>query len=615
MREDKQSFMNPFFSKFFGRLAALRFLRKPDKVYLWIAAAFGMVFGMVTPPCAVPDEPAHLQRVFSVAHTTPPNLNSYNAVCSRIGIGKDPQYLLPQLTTFLSNKDEGTPLPVESVSYPPVAYLPAALVVKCLSFFSPGAAVYLYAARLATFLVSLLITYYALRIMPCAQWVMVALSLLPTRLFLLASVSPDSVTSAVALLWFALVLRCTTYPEEVNSKKILLLASVAALLALTKPMYSMLLLLIVMLPFKSFFSKFSYYCKIFTFVLLAISFFCAALLASRYFRETTIVPVTVATKSCNASAEAGTNSFLVNVNPSVQTSLLLNEPIRIPKVLARGYASRGQSLLRQVTGVFGWANLYLSSTVYVFAYVLLLGALFMDKRTTLPPMAKPLSVAIFLLALSIIPLMMYLMWTPVGAPGFDGVLGRYYIPFTPLLFLALSGRGRSLYGMRLTRFFIISGFIILILISVMRVVSAYYFIPSDGGHIVLTAQANNTGGALISVKTEPQGKWKNKGVINFIPSDKLVDYDCTLPAQYFSSIRIVLTTEGSTDVRVEKLAIRTLDGRIIKRISWNEIQQSGLKGVLIDSVKSNNTLYLFRLSKEGRSSCLVVENLGADLRR
>jgi uncharacterized membrane protein len=604
-----------FSSRSFVWLATLPFLRRPDKVYLWIAAVFGMVFLVVTPPCAVPDEPAHLQRVFSVAQTTLPNLNSYDAVCARIGIGQDPQYLLPQLTKFFGDKGEGAQLPIGAVSYPPVAYLPAALVVKCLSFFSPSAAIYLYAARLATFLASLLITYYALRIMPCAQWVMVVLALLPTRLFLLASVSPDSVTSAVALLWFALVLRCALYPEEVNNKKILLLASVAVLLALTKPMYSMLLLLIVVLPFKSLFFKFSYYCKAFTLLLLVAGFCCSTLLASRYFRGVTLVPATVATESCNASAGSGTNSFLANVNPSAQASMLLNEPTRLPKVLARGYASRGQSLLRQVTGVFGWANLYLSSAVYVFVYVLLVGALFMDKNITLPPLVKPLSVAIFLLALCIIPLMMYLMWTPVGARGFDGVLGRYYIPFTPLLFLALSGRGRSLYSMRLARFFIISGLILLMLISVMRVVNAYYFIPPDGGHVTLTAQANNTGVALISVKTEPQGKWKNKGVINFMPSDKLVDYDCILPAQYFSSMRIILTTEGNMDVRVEKISIRSLDRRLIKDISWNDVQQSGLQGVLIDHLKSDNSVYLFHLSKEGRSSYLVVKNLGADLRR
>jgi hypothetical protein len=69
------------------------------------------------------------------------------------------------------------------------------------------------------------------------------------------------------------------------------------------------------------------------------------------------------------------------------------------------------------------------------------------------------------------------------------------------------------------------------------------------------------------------------------------------------------------DVRVEKISIRSLDRRLIKDISWNDVQQSGLQGVLIDHLKSDNSVYLFHLSKEGRSSYLVVKNLGADLRR
>ncbi len=602
------------------RIAKLSILRKPSYVYLVLALVFGLIFLVTTPPCGVPDEPAHLYRVFrvaqgtffSVAEVKLPNLDGYCDLCNLSGLGREPQNLAPQLKAFLTSPSGALEELGYASSYAPLPYLPAAIAVKVLMLLRPNTAVYLYAARIATFLAALAITYYAIRITPYGRWLFVVLALMPTRLFLMGSFSPDAITSALALLWVALILARLLQKSPISLFNFVVLTLVAVALALTKSMYSILLFLPVCLLFRKINSK-----KML--IGFVIFFICMAVLAGLAFKSH---PITLSlpnlqTPALNTQSVAGSGSnyFLAQVNGSIQLKYLLEAPTRIPSIIVQGYAARGQNLLRGATAVFGWANIYIPSWGYLFAYLLLLLSLFLDKKVKLPFGFRLTGGLIFVAAIVAIPLVMYLFWTPIGAKGFDGVLGRYYIPYLPLAFLAVGSRGRSPFKIRIARFIVVVGISGLLLLSLSEVIGAYYLSPPAGGVVVIHAQADNTGVAWIAIKEKQKEKWRNKGTISLIPSEQPLTYECRVPAQQISSLRIILDTTGSMNLRIGDIEFRTLDGKLVKRIPWESIRQEGCLGRLRQSNDASSQSYSFELAPAHRTSHLSSEQISVDLRK
>ncbi len=601
------------------RIAKLSILRKPAKIYLVIALLFGLAFLVTSPPCAVPDEPVHLYRIFRIAQGTffsgaeikLPDLDAYCDLCNLVGFDRESQNLKTQLKMFLTSPggsldDKGL---VES--YTPLPYLPAATSVKALMFLKPNLAVFLYVARLATFLAALAITYYAICITPYGRWLFVVLALMPTRLFLMASFSPDAITSALALLWVAIILARLLKNDLLSPRNLVELVFVAVALALTKSMYCLLLFLPICLVFRKVNSK-----KMLAgFVLFFVCMAGFAVLALKYHPIVLTMP-SIKTQPLNTQSAAGSgaNYFLAQVNSSAQLKLLLEDPLRIPSVLLKGYGTRGQNLLRGSTAVFGQTNLYLSSWMYLIGYTLIIMSFYLDRKIKALSEFKLISFITFLSALIAIPLIMYLYWTPVGAKGFDGVQGRYYIPYLPLVFLALGCRGQSILRMRILRFFVVIGLTSFLILSVFRITDAYYLSPPAGGVVVIHAQADNTGVAWIAIKSNHREKWRNKGVINLIPSEQSLIYECRVPAQEISSLRVILDTTGSMNIRIDAIEFRTLDGRLVKNIRWEDVKQNGVQGLLVEDVLKDHKSHLFRLSKQGHSSLLIIDKVGVDLR-
>jgi uncharacterized membrane protein len=602
------------------RIAKLSILRKPSRVYLVLALVFGLTFLVTSPPCGVPDEPAHLYRVFRVSQGTLfssaevklPDLEGYCNLCNLVGFGQEPQNLTPQLKAFLTSSG-GTLYEVgHSSSYAPIPYLPAAIIVKVLMPLKPNMAVYLYAARLVTFLAALAITYYAIRITPYGRWLFLVLALMPSRLFLMGSFSPDAITSAIALLWIAVVLAVLHKEKPISLSNFVLIFVIAVALALSKSMHCLLLLLALCLMFKQNSSK-----KML--VNLTLFFVCMMAIAGLALK---FHPVGLDLSSAEApflntqsAAGSGSNYFLAQVNASAQLKLLLENPLKIVSVLINGYGARGQNLIRGATGVFGQSNIYLSSWMYMIAYLLVASVFFLEKRRKLSLQYRSIATFVFMAAIIAIPLVMYLHWTPVGAKGFDGVLGRYYIPYLPLAFLAVGSRGRSLFKIRIARFIVVIGLSGLLLLSVSQVIGAYYLSPPAGGVVVIHAQADNTGVAWIAVKTKHGEKWRNKGVINFIPSAKRLVYECRVPAQQIKALRLILDTTGSMNVRIDSIEFRTLDGSLVKTVPWESIRQEGRVGKLEQANGDSPQSYIFMLSPENHSSHLSTEQLSVDLRK
>ncbi len=560
-----------------NKLSAL--FERPEKVFLWIAVIFGLSFLAVTPPASVPDEPMHLVRVFRVAQgdffsssqTKLPSLDAYCDLLDLVGMDRVPQALNAQFRRFLTEPAQPLTLQDYGSSYAPVPYLPAAAVVRLLSYATPNTAVYLYSARLATFVVALLLAYAAIQIIPFGRWSLLAVNLLPMRLYLMASFSPDAITTSLAMLWIALIAASCVDEKKLSPARLVSMGIVGAALAFTKPMFVFLLLLIVAVPLR----KMTHYKKLLVCVgmLLVIVFVIKLVLIARTIDWNAIAtpkPPAPA-KDALAQGPAGSLYFLSSVNPTAQLALLIQHPCNLAKVLVHGYWLNGANIPKSSVGVFGWFNVFLENGLYWGAYVLLMLSAFVDGACRTDRRFRIVSLLLFMFALVLIPTLLYLGWTPVGATYFQGVHGRYYLPYLPLLLLALGSSWP--YGQRglfAARFVAVAGIVALLAVSISTLYAAYFRLPPAKGVLELEAKTDASGMMLVFVQDDDgitkRIKLKPVGTVSLIASDEFLKYEARLPAKPIRSIALVVLADGRLDLALHTAAIKTFDGKVVRSL-------------------------------------------------
>ena len=84
--------------------------------------------------------------------------------------------------------------------------------------------------------------------MPVQKWTLVLVALMPMSIFLAASLSADAVSIGLSLLAIAMILRLALGQELVSRRSLSWLAVVLLLLALAKPGYVLISLLVFLIP-------------------------------------------------------------------------------------------------------------------------------------------------------------------------------------------------------------------------------------------------------------------------------------------------------------------------------------------------------------------------------
>lgn len=566
--------------------AAYRY--RPEYWYLLPALIAGLLFLVFTPPCAVPDEPTHLVRIFQFAdghfratdQVCLPDLASYCDLCDEVGVNSYRHDISLLLKRFL--QQPGQPLTAQewNSGYHPVPYLPAALVTKLLTFFQPSTAVYLYAARLATFICSLLLTFAAIRMLPAGGWILVALSLLPTRLSQMASISPDSITTSLAVLWIALVLRLTLQRERSSAKLLGMLVVVAIALAFSKPMYVFLLLLILAVPLNRL-TKQTVVAWGVAAIVLCLGVYKAADFKKRWLPDLK----TVAKQSVSGfvrqqqSNEQYDPLFMERINSTSQLALLIREPMAFFRVLGDTYRQQGPILLKGAIGMFGWVNVAMPSKWYWCALLPVLLALLGEDGYRPGLRFRLLAIGIFLFSLVLIPFGLYLHYTPVGAPIVLGVMGRYYLPFLPLLLLGTGGSFKlPLFGSRLRAFVMMTALLLLLLAAFTTLWKAYYRQAPTAAVLTVRAQSNVNGVAHQFVKVDGRRGWQKDGVVNILASTEPLLYEFRLPAATLRQIAIAIGSPQQMRLKIVDAYIARLDGSLVTRLRLDTLhieQQAG----------------------------------------
>jgi uncharacterized membrane protein len=282
-------------------------------------------------------------------------------------------------------------------------------------------------------------------------------ALMPMAIYEAASFSSDGFNIAISLLLIAFILKLAFDDKisQINKNQLLFIFVLGALLALSKEIYILLLLFVLIIPktkFKSRNFKYVWLFIIFTFSIV-IALLWGLMVGGIY------VPISL------------------KVNPQAQFMFILTHFISFIWILMSTILNNFNYYLTTFVGTFGWKDVGLDAPlplflVYTYVVFMFFIALIDKTEVKVNLNQKLFSLAVFLLSFVSIFGLEYICWNNVGNSLIEGVYGRYFIPVAPLLFLAFYNN--RVYNFKQKNMLVPIFIIIMLLISVYIIYHRFY---------------------------------------------------------------------------------------------------------------------------------------------
>jgi uncharacterized membrane protein len=425
-----------------GCILILFYSKKLHVNVLVASLVFGVLFALLTPILDVPDEATHLGRAFMLASGSFFDVPG-GAVVSN-GLAQITELHMAK-ETLLNTTLHGQPI-AEGFGQSTLGngqfflgYIPSALALFFSRIFHAGVLPMFYAGRIVNVVVYALFAFFAVKTAPRFKIFFAIVALMPMSLFIAASYNRDFLTYALALLLAAYFTKM--YFEKglsIGRKQTIIFIVLCALTAMLK--YSLLpfCLLMLFIPSSRFASKKS---KALYSVLSIIIPVAAAVGLSAI--NNFLISATGSAES-SALIAGGINEMGANVG--AQLHFMLGSLTTSVSIFIRAFVENTYYITQLFS--FGWLS-YGPPEVFIYLYVAFFalvafvyskyengGARIEDTKMSF---VNRFGIFIVLaLAYILVNLLLYLMWTPVGAGFIQGVQGRYFIPL--LLFLPFLSR-------------------------------------------------------------------------------------------------------------------------------------------------------------------------------
>ena len=428
-------------SNYIAQIDKITRLISPEKAFLLLGLIFGCIFCILTPPFQVPDEPAHFYRAYQVSELK---------FIAEMDNGKVGGYLPASLETIVKPITAGVPFHPEkrvciplifaalgwdlnpdqrsfvefpnSAIYSAASYAPQALGIGIGRLFGASALQSFYAGRFVNLLLWLVLTAFAIKIIPIGKWLLALCALTPMSVFEAASLSVDPVLNGLAFLFIAMVLRLAlSASKRLSLGDMLPIFILAALIPLVKNIYLPLIALFLIIP-TNYFGGLRKRLALFAGIsILSVSIICIWL--SLIYKFTPYM----------------TNPF--SASPTDQLKFMIAHPLGFSAAVVNTLKISFVFYVRSYIGYLGWLDtalpmfLYLSQAILIAASCLVAGKSI--QKFNLSSLQRVFIAGIFITGLVSILAIEYMCWTPVGATAILGVQGRYLIPYVPLALLSV----------------------------------------------------------------------------------------------------------------------------------------------------------------------------------
>lgn len=452
------------------------------KYFLYLAALFGLLFIIITPPFQAPDEPQHYFRSYQLA-----NLDLFaDKIGDRYGF-KVPSELeifykkstapsnpyasgsFENVSSVLGDRNYNNKSVVyfdNTAIYPPIAYIPTIASIVIGKLLTLPHVIVFYLSRLCNLMVYIACIFFAIRIIPFGKKIMFCLGLMPMALYLAGTSSPDSTIIGLGFLTTALVTKIFMSRQTLRPNKLGYSAvACITLLALTKNYLFPVILLLPMISQKIFAKKSD---KQIFLVIMAVSVFVA-------FTFWNLKVLSVA-ENIHLVLKPGEN-----ISSQGQLHNIIQSPLRFILVLLNTLLLKSGTLLTMgFIGIFGWLDIALPFIGYIlFVCILTLSILYESTSKSAIKLISVFANKFLLVLLSSTLLMfvsLYIGYSPVGSSFVDGLQGRYFIPLAPLAipFLVRKKKSLRMSEEKIQKILLI-GTSALLSLSVFAILNANYF--------------------------------------------------------------------------------------------------------------------------------------------
>lgn len=418
-------------------------------IFVVIAATFGVIFALITPPFWGHDEITQFGRTYQVAHggmlpekivdPRDPHGVAYGGQIPA-SIDKLMKFALVDYNRTVGEADRMVADPAtyhrlaaapvspdtqqmwftNTAAYSPVAYLPAAAGMWVAHWWGLNVQGTLLVTRLAGLLAYLAIVGVALSTLRQyrVRWVAFTLALLPIAVYQAGTVTADTLTNALAILMSCVLVRGIFLRGTLSPAQRVATLATTVLLPLTKPTYVLLALLVVFIGSQEF--GFTRWRRALPGVFAALG----------------AVGFAVWTK---IAAPTGDGMGLMrpqpewhSVHPSAQLHAMLVGPKHFASAVLETVWLRDLRWFIEFFGQLGFAWVDVPACAIVACLVALVISsataepmVTTHKHTVVATLAVLASVAMILVTL-------YMSFTPVGYYDIEGVQGRYFVPLAVL---------------------------------------------------------------------------------------------------------------------------------------------------------------------------------------
>ncbi|NEW27505.1 DUF2142 domain-containing protein [Nocardia cyriacigeorgica] len=417
-----------------------------------LAALFGAVFAVITPPFWGHDEITQFGRAYQVAHGgfLPQEIDDDRGVAYG---GQAPAAIDALMgyafRDYNDNPEEpgamvgdpggydrvgGAEVTAEhktiwftnTAAYSPVPYVPAAIGIRLAGVLDLDAGGMVLLTRLAGLLAYLVVAGFALWALRGyrVQWLAFSVALLPIAVFQAGTVTADTMTNALAIMVSALLVKALFLGRGLGRVETTALLAATVLLPLSKPTYVLLAMLVVLVPAKRFG---------FSGLLRRLPWLCAAIGAAGF-----AVWMKIAAPTGDGMSLMRPRHQWYTVNPGEQLSGILRDPFGFLGVFGESIARRDQEWFTEFFGELGFGYVDVPAMSIVTCLLAFAVGLGIAERMTTPDFRRTLIVALTLAAsVAMIYVTLYMSFTPVDFYIIDGVQGRYFVPLAILTFAVL----------------------------------------------------------------------------------------------------------------------------------------------------------------------------------
>jgi len=422
----------------------------PWRWLLLVGLVVGILYALVVPPFQVPDETHHFYRAYHLSEGhlmgerradrrlggyLPASLEVIQAPFAHLRFQPEARIapaalrnaaavpLRPDQRRFLDFPNTGY--------YAPLPYLPYAAAFIILRPLKLPPFYLLYAGRIAGLLCWLFLAWHALRLFPYHRYTMAFCALLPASLFVHAGLSGDTLTNGLAFYLLARLLALHfTQGRRFDTREGLLLAALSAAITFSKVVFAPLITLCWLIPADRFTSPGTRRGWCGGLLLLQIG----VLGATYHLSSSLFIPYDAYHPDFRDGRQINPG-----VDPAAQWHYLWQHPLDYAATVFHSFRESLPATMAHYTGKFGWEKNYLPAPLIGLLLLTLLALSLFENGTHPQPSPSYRAALIGLAAFMSLGLatVLYLQWHPVGAPRIIALMGRYFIPIFPLLWLSM----------------------------------------------------------------------------------------------------------------------------------------------------------------------------------